>query len=258
MQNLSWINIKSKITNQSFISTTTRRTITPMKFIKQPQTLELNKICPDGEAVASRHGNLLPNSIRCLVCGPSNCGKTNLVIGLLLHENGLRFRNVYLYSKTLYQPKYMYLENVLKLVPSITFSKYRDNELILSPHEAKPYSVIIFDDVACENQSNMRDYFAMGRHKFIDCFYLNQTYSKIPKQLVRDNANLLVLFKQDDVNLRHVYDEHVNSDMTWTQFREMTSKVWNDPYSYLVINKDCAKNNGCYRMNFDVFVTFEK
>lgn len=229
-----------------------------MKFVKQSQTLKLGKTCPGEEVVVSRHGPLLPNTIRCIICGPSNCGKTNVIIGLLLHEHGLRFKNIYLYSKTLYQPKYVYLENILNLVPDVSFAKYQDNELILSPHDAKPYSIMIFDDVACENQSNMRDYFAMGRHKFIDCFYLNQTYSKIPKQLIRDNANLLILFKQDDVNLRHVYDEHVNTDMSWSQFREMCSKIWSEPYNYLVINKDCAKNEGGYRKNFDTFVLFDE
>lgn len=228
-----------------------------MKFIKQPSSLNVEKICTYTETKKLRHGKLLPNSIRCLVCGPSNCGKTNLVIGLLLHENGLNFRNVYVYSKTLHQSKYIFLENVLKMVPGTSMEKFRDNEDVLSPLSAKPNSVIIFDDVACENQSNMRDYFAMGRHRNIDSFYLNQTYSKVPKQLVRDNANLLILFKQDEVNLRHVYDEHVNTDMSWLDFRELCSKIWDEPYNYLVINKDCAKNNGCYRKMFDTFVVFE-
>ncbi|KAJ8706852.1 hypothetical protein PYW07_012930 [Mythimna separata] len=148
----------------------------------------------------------------------------------------LRFQNVYVYSKTLQQPKYVFLEKVLQQVPGISFQKYRENEQVLSVQNAKPNSVIVFDDVACENQNNIRDYFAMGRHKFIDCFYLNQTYSKIPKQLVRDNANLIVLFKQDERNMRHVYEEHVNTDMTWTEFREMCSKIWSIPFNYVVIN----------------------
>lgn len=94
----------------------------------------------------------------------------------------------------------------------------------------------------------------MGRHCNIDSFYLNQTYTKIPKQLIRDNANLIILFKQDDINLRHAYDEHVGTDMSWCQFKEMCSKIWEKPYSYLVINKDCNKNNGCYRDKFNTFV----
>lgn len=228
-----------------------------MKFVKQSQSLDLNRICVEAGKSDLRHGELLPNSVRCIICGPSNCGKTNLLIGLLIHENGLRFQNVYVYSKTLHQPKYIFLERVLQRVPSLSFQKYCENEEVLSVQDAKPYSVIIFDDVACENQNNMRDYFAMGRHKNIDCIYVNQTYTKIPKQLVRDNANVIVLFKQDEINMRHVYDEHVNTDMTWIEFREMCSKIWREPFNYVVINKDCPKNKGCYRNKFDTFVVFD-
>ncbi|CAK1591437.1 unnamed protein product [Parnassius mnemosyne] len=124
----------------------------------------------------------------------------------------------------------------------------------MSPHEASPNSIIIFDDVACENQNIIRDYFTMGRHKNIDCFYINQTYNKIPKQLVRDNANLIILFKQDDVNLRHIYNEHVGSDMTWSQFRDMCSTLWSKPFNYIIINKDCERNKSCYIMKFDTFI----
>lgn len=228
-----------------------------MKFVKQLQTLKLDLITLDYNKHNLHHGKLLPNTIRCIICGPSNCGKTNLVIGLLLHEQGLHFQNVYVYSKTLFQPLYNYLEQVLLLVPTVKFFKYHENDEVLSPQEAYNNSIIIFDDVACENQNNIRNYFAMGRHKNIDSFYLNQTYSKVPKQLIRDNANLIVLFKQDDINLKHVYDEHVGTDMDWTQFRDMCAKVWSVPYSYLVINKDCAKNSGCYRKGFDTFIVLD-
>lgn len=228
-----------------------------MKFVKQPQSLNVNTLCIESRNIGSRHGDLLPNSVRCIICGPSNSGKTNLLIGLLIHENGLRFQNVYVYSKTLHQPKYIFLEQVLQRVPGVSFQKYHGNEEVLSVQEAKPNSVIIFDDVACENQNNMRDYFAMGRHKCIDCFYLNQTYTKIPKQLVRDNANLIILFKQDEINLKHIYEEHVNTDMSWSEFREMCSKIWSEPFNYVVINKDCSKNKGCYRNKFDTFVIFD-
>ncbi|EZA55673.1 hypothetical protein X777_04182 [Ooceraea biroi] len=36
----------------------------------------------------------------------------------------------------------------------------------------------------------MREHFSMGRHSLVDCFYLCQTYARIPKHLLRDNANL--------------------------------------------------------------------
>lgn len=228
-----------------------------MKLIKQPISLNVKNInlgeCPH----EIRHSALLPNTIRCIICGPSNCGKTNVVITLLLHENGLKFQNLYLYSKTNFQPKYRFLREVLKRVPQIKFNEFNDDKDIISPSEALPKSVFIFDDVVCENQINIRNYFCMGRHKQIDCFYLSQTYSKIPKQLLRDNANLLIIFKQDDVNLKHVYEEHVNSDLSWNQFKDICKTVWNHPYNFLLINKESSLNNGRYRQNFDMFFKFD-
>lgn len=46
------------------------------------------------------------------------------------------------------------------------------------------------------NQTPIRDYFSMGRHSGANSIlYLVQTYSKIPKEFVKDNANFLVVFK---------------------------------------------------------------
>lgn len=55
--------------------------------------------------------------------------------------------------------------------------------------------------------------FYKNRHKDLDSFYLYQTINKTPIQLVRDNANIIVLSMHDEMNLRHAYDDHVNTDM---------------------------------------------
>lgn len=229
-----------------------------MKLIKHPLALEISNIPTDSESKTFlKHSALLPNTIRCVMCGPSNCGKTNVMVSLLLHKNGLKFKNIYLFSKTTFQPKYRLLSHILKNIPEVNFFIYNNNNEVLHPEEALTNSVIIFDDVICENQSNIRDYYCMGRHKQIDCFYLSQTYSKVPKQLIRDNVNLLVVFKQDDKNLKHIYVEHVNNDMTWEQFKRLCSLIWKQQHQFLVINKDCAMNNGRYRKGFDIFADLE-
>lgn len=199
-----------------------------------------------------RHGPLLPSTIRCIIVGPSNCGKTNVIISLLEHINGLRFENVYIYSKSLYQDKYVYLSNLLKSIPEVGYYAYNDGTEILPPNEAKPNSIFIFDDIACDSQDVMKEYFSMGRHKNVDCFYLCQTYACIPKHLIRDNANLLVLFKQDDMNLQKVYRDHVNTDMTYEDFKKLCARCWNiNKYEFVVIAKDCDLDNGRYRQGFD-------
>lgn len=225
-----------------------------MKFIRQAQTLEINNIKLENFGHTIRHSILLPNTIRCIICGPSNCGKTNVMINLLLHKNGLRFKHIYLYSKTAFQPKYRFLSQVINRIPDAKLFIYNDNNEVFHPNDALANSIMIFDDVACENQINIRNYFAMGRHRQIDCFYLSQTYSKIPKQLLRDNVNLLIIFKQDDINLKHIYNEHVNTDMNWANFKQLCATIWQDKFNFLLINKDCALNEGRYRQGFDIFI----
>ena len=203
-----------------------------------------------------RHGDLLPSTVRCIIVGPSNCGKTNVMIGLIEHPNGLRFENVYVYSKSLFQPKYQYLENLLKPIKGINFYSFSnfDNNNIPPAHKAKTNSVFIFDDVACDKQNLMKEYFSMGRHRNIDCFYLCQTYTCIPKHLIRDNANFIILFKQDNLNLRHIYDDHIGTDISFDKFKEMCSFCWQNSYDFLVVDKENEIRSGRFRKGFDNFI----
>jgi len=114
---------------------------------------------------------------------------------VLENPHDISFENVYMYSKSLQQLKYRYLENLLPPIEEIGYFTFSNNSDVISPNETLPNSIFIFDDVACDKQDAIREYFAMGRHADIDCFYLCQTYAK--KHLIRDNANLLILFKQD-------------------------------------------------------------
>ena len=122
-----------------------------------------------------RSGPLLPNTIRCIICGPSNCGKTNALINLIESPHGVHFENVYVYSKSLFQPKYRYLEELLESINGIGYYAFSNNRDVIPPKEALPNSIFVFDDVACDNQNIIREYFSMGRHTNIDCFYLSQT-----------------------------------------------------------------------------------
>lgn len=228
-----------------------------MKFVKQQQDLAVQNLdgilCKSGDNM-QKHGKLLPSSIRALVVGPSNCGKTNAMLSLLLASNGLTFANIYIYSKSLHQPKYEFLSKLISPMKEIGFYTFSNNCDVIDPCEAKSNSVFIFDDIACDKQNNVRSYFCMGRHRDIDSFYLCQTYTHIPKHLIRDNANFLMVFKQDDLNLKHIYNDHVNTDMSFEAFREACATCWQDDYGFLVVDKDCPLQNGRYRKGFDTFI----
>ena len=227
-----------------------------MDFSEQSIKLPVDNfdIIVERDKRVKRHGNLLPDSIRAIFCGPSNCGKTNSLLALITHPNGARFENIYVYSKSLNQPKYEFLKQVLEPIDEVQYFPFSEHEEVVAPDNALPNSLMIFDDIATEKQDNVRAYFCMGRHKKVDCFYLCQTYARIPKHLVRDNVNLLAIFRQDEVNMKHIYDDHVNTDMTYSQFKDLCSSCWNNgKHGFIVIDKDRDMNDGRYRKGFDQF-----
>lgn len=231
------------------------------RITKQRLKIPIHNIeMQDGDAskrkTFHKHSALLPNSIRCIICGPSNCGKTNVIISLLEDPNGLHFENVYVYAKSLFQPKYVYLKQILSSVKGMGCFMFSSRENVIPLEEVRPNSVFIFDDVICEKQDNMRSYFCMGRHKSIDCFYLSQSYAHIPKHLIRENANLLVIFRQDHMNLKHIFDDfNISADMTFDTFKSICAMCWSEKYGFPVIDAEQTPKNGKYRMQFDNFIS---
>lgn len=229
-----------------------------MDFKQQKIKLPVNNVdIIVGENVTrhKRHGELLPDSIRAVFCGPSNCGKTNALLSLIMHPNGLKFENIYVYSKSLNQPKYVFLKDLLKPISQIKYFAFGDREKVVSHDKALANSVMIFDDVSCEKQDHLKNYFCMGRHKHIDSFYLCQSYAQVPKHLVRDNVNFLVIFRQDDTNLKHIYNDHVNTDMSYEAFKKLCLKCWqDDKHGFLVIDKHSKLGEGRFRKGYDQFL----
>ena len=136
------------------------------------------------EKKEKRHGDLLPSSIRAIISGPSGYGKTNSLLTLLTHPNSLRFENIYVYSKSLNQPKYQFLKELLEPIDGIQYFTFNDNEEVVAPEETLPNSIMVFDDIACEKQNNVKSFFCKSRHNNVDCFYLCQSYAATPKHLV--------------------------------------------------------------------------
>ena len=131
-----------------------------------------------------------------VICGPSNYGKINVLISLLESSHGIRFENVYVYSKSLQQPKYWFLKNLLAPVEEISYFIFSNNSDVISLNEALLNSIFIFDDVACDKTRSE------STLQWVD----TRTVSIYVRRMQRywsilyasDNANLLILFKQDD------------------------------------------------------------
>ena len=75
-----------------------------MQVIDFSKKYEIPKGC-------GNHAEIFPRNIFCVIAGSTGCGKTNLMVNLLLQENKINYSDVYIYSPTLHQPAYIYLKH---------------------------------------------------------------------------------------------------------------------------------------------------
>jgi len=138
-----------------------------------------------------------------LICGPSNSGKTNILLHMLYEL--LVFDKIYLFSKNLHQNKYQALlqdfaerpQRPQTLDPRVGYEviKAPGDEII--PLEELPVDnqkIVVFDDLACEsNYNSIIVYFINGRHRNCCIIHLTQTFYKVLKN-IRDNCNHFCIF----------------------------------------------------------------
>jgi len=53
--------------------------------------------------------------------------------------------------------------------------------------------------------------------------------------------------------LKHVYKDHMNTDMSYEDFSKLCRNCWQQKYGFLVIDKDITLTNGRYRKGFNEF-----
>ena len=137
------------------------------------------------------------DAFRMLICGPSNSGKTNILLHMLYEL--LEFDKVFLFAKNLHQDKYQALlqdfaENV---DPEAGYEVVEASGDEITPLEDLPLEnqkIVIFDDLVCEsNQKSIINYFTHGRHRNCGVIYLAQSFFKVPKE-IRDNCTHFCVF----------------------------------------------------------------
>lgn len=191
--------------------------------------------------------------IRLLIIGSSGSGKTTLLLNFI-YKRLIPYTNLYVFSKSLEQPSYKKLQERFKNI-ELNINKKIANffgscEDIVSLNDCKPNSLIVFDDCILENQDKIKEYFVMGRHKNISCIYLSQCYSKVDIQLIRNNLNMLCIFKQNNHYMKKIYENFVGSDMTFDKFKDICNDCWKENYGFLTINLLLKPSEGKFMNKF--------
>lgn len=223
--------------------------------------MEITDLIPKKEEKQHHHW-LLPGSIRCVIAGPSECGKTSLLLNLLLKKGYLTYDRLHLYCKSLEQQCcYQDLRDWAATLGEVTgkevalFHSSSDNIIPVEDLNPKEQSIMVLDDVMLEQQALIEPYFARGRHGGANCFYLTQDFFHIPNGAIRNNANLLVLFNQTGKDQRAIHDIYVRGDMPLDEFYNFCSECWDQPYGFAVIDRTSKVYDGKYRCGFDRFYT---
>ena len=232
---------------------------------------------------------LLPRNIRGLIIGKSNCGKTTLLLNLLLQPGWLDYNHLYVFGKSLHQKEYQILKKGFEeqlskrqitnlfcqqdlltkanLSPLEVITDYNgvkeggikaeffnDCGSIPDPKDLKltEKNLLILDDCFLGKQSKAEAYYTRGRHNNCDILYISQNYFRLPRHTIRENANFIILFPQDAKNLGHIHADHC-SDITKDEFKELCSKTWAIKHNFVTIDLTSSKLNGKYRRNLDSF-----
>ncbi len=238
---------------------------------------------------ARDNNKLLPRSIRGLIVGKSNCGKTTLLLNLLLKPGWLDYNHLYVFGKSLHQKEYQILkagfENSLSKehITNIFENQEHFHKQGINPVQAiidcnmdnknKIYAefydhcndipdpselnsneknLMIFDDCILEKQSKAETYYTRGRHNNCDSFYITQNYFILPRQTIRENTNFIVLFPQDDKNLNHIHKDHA-SDISLDEFKDFCNSCWQHKHGFAILDLSSMKHKGKYRKNFNMF-----
>jgi hypothetical protein len=185
------------------------------------------------------------------------------MLNLLKQEKLLNYDHVYIYSSTLHQPAYEYLRQYYidlerlileKSSREVTIARFfdADNE-IMNPSELNKDKnhIMIFDDVMLKDQSVIKDYFCRGRHNNVNVFYLCQSLHKISKHCIRENANIFILFRQDEKTLKYFHETHILGDMDFVEFKEFCGGAWSKKHGFVVINIWDEAYCGRYWSNYD-------
>ena len=132
---------------------------------------------------------------------------------------------------------------------------YQSANDVSDPRErsSEKKNLMVFDDLLLEKQITCESYYVRGKHSNVDCFYLAQNYFKLPRQTIRENTNFVCLLPQDLKNLNHIFDDHVGSDMTKEEFRQLCKTAWEKQHGFVVIDLSSKKHDGNYGSGLDEF-----
>ena len=173
--------------------------------------------------------NFLNEEFRMLICGQSNCGKTNLLMHILRRPRVV-FDKIIFHTPNRHQDKIKDLESLMDDISQevgydVMAIKTADEIMDTEEYSDNNRKIVVFDDLinCCDKiESKIANHFTDGRHNISPIYFLSQSYYDDPPA-TKKHSNLIGKENRINPNL----------------FEKLR------PYEFLFIDKEkksCKKN----------------
>ena len=164
------------------------------------------------ETLLKRKNNkLFPKSIRGILIGKSNCGKTTLLLNLLLREGWLDFDSLQIFGKSLFQPEYKIIKKAFEEgVSKESILRLFENKEEIMNNNVCPYKLL--EEVAKEVPQDIK-----LTDKIQSKFFETGDEVPDPSEISSDRKNLIIfddlmLEKQNKCESYYIRGRHSNVD----------------------------------------------
>ena len=89
--------------------------------------------------------------------------------------------------------------------------------------------------LGARNSSQIDEIFTRGKHRNLDVYYNNQSYFGLPRQILRRNSDIKVLYKQTIRDVESIHRATGAYDMKHYDSKEMCCAAWSEKSNYLCI-----------------------
>ena len=224
------------------------------------------------------HHDLLTNDLTMVINGKRNAGKTTLLFNLLATPGILDFNNLMIFSKTIDQYLYQFIEHGFKnnlkknVINNLLITYENDDRLEEDIEEMCLYlakdsdnieeqnpitiktttninvskldktkkNLIVFDDCSSNrDQVIQTKFFQNGRHSKCACIYLTNRFHQEELKPLRGNTAIFIFFEQPKKILEQLTRD-INLGMENQEFYQLARKAWAKPKEkkYIFINPE--------------------
>ena len=167
------------------------------------------------------------NNNRTFVVGFSTCGKTYLK-NHILHR---RQEPIFIITESLNQNPDIKIQTSDEIEPLENYEK----------------STVVFKDMLLSKQESIIDLFSnRGRHNSNDIYNISKRYSHLPKNTIRNNSNIIILFEQTLRVITLLFHDIAGLDMNLEEWKQLCRNGWENDYDYLQIDRFAKIGKGRY------------